>query len=82
MILDSPRLYVKLNKFKRTLDNAIRIIKETDVKLIIYEHHLPREPRFRERTKEVWNLAKKLNKNIITAAEFLGKKQIVLLSEE
>jgi predicted metallo-beta-lactamase superfamily hydrolase len=87
LILDGPMTYMlgytlNLINFKRTLDNAIRIIKEADVKLIIYDHHLPREPRFRERTKEVWSLAKKLNKNIITAAEFLGKKPIVLLSEE
>lgn len=83
LILDGPMTYMlgytlNLINFKRTLNNVIKIIKESNVKLIIYDHHLPREPKFKERTKEVWDLAKRLNKKIVTAAEFLGKEPVVL----
>ncbi|RLI91328.1 MAG: MBL fold metallo-hydrolase, partial [Candidatus Altiarchaeales archaeon] len=56
----------------------LRIIKESDIEVMIYDHHLPREPKFRERTKEVWETAKKLKKNVLTASELLGKKPVVL----
>jgi predicted metallo-beta-lactamase superfamily hydrolase len=46
--------------------------------LIIYDHHLPRDRKFRERTAKVWSTAKKENKKVMTAAEFLGKEPVVL----
>ena len=83
LILDGPMTYMlgytlNLINFRRTLRNAIRIIKETDAELIIYDHHLPREPKFRDRTHEVWTLAEKLSKRVRTAAEFLGRTPVVL----
>ncbi|WP_324736271.1 MBL fold metallo-hydrolase [Thermococcus sp. SY098] len=79
LILDGPMTYMLgylLNKtnLKRTIDNAVKIVKEIDAEVIIYDHHLPREVHFKEHTKEVWETAEKLNKNLLTAAEFLGKK--------
>jgi len=69
---------LNLINFRRTIENALRIIKESDIEVMIYDHHLPREPKFRERTKEVWETAKKLKKNVLTASELLGKKPVVL----
>ena len=69
---------LNLINFRRTLENVLRIIRETKTETIIYDHHLPREPKFRERTAEAWNLAEKLGKRMVTAAEFLGKKPVVL----
>ena len=87
LILDGPMTYMlgytlNLINFKRTLNNALRIIEETDAELIIYDHHLPREPKFKERTKEVWRRAKKLGKKVLTAAEFLGEEPAVLSSSK
>jgi predicted metallo-beta-lactamase superfamily hydrolase len=82
LILDGPTTYLFgyiLNRInlKRIIDNTVRIIKEIDADVIIYDHHLTREHRFRERTKNVWETAKKLNKKVVTAAEYLGKKTVV-----
>lgn len=83
LVLDGPATYMlgyMLNRINlnRAIENACKIIKETNAKLIIYDHHLPREKRFKERTSKLWQLVKKLNKNVSTAAEYLGKKPIVL----
>ncbi len=84
LILDGPPTYLlgytlNLINFKRALENAKRIVKEIDAEVIIYDHHLPREPKFKERTKEIWELAKKLGKKVLTAAEYIGRKPIVLI---
>jgi len=84
LILDGPMTYMlgytlNLINFRRTLENVLRIVEETDkTEIIIYDHHLPREPKYRERTKDVWDKAKKLGKKMVTAAEFIGKKTVVL----
>jgi hypothetical protein len=83
LILDGPMTYMfgytlTRTTLNRTIANLIRILKDSDVELVIYDHHLPREPKFRERTQEVWDVAKRCKKRITTAAEFLGKKPVVL----
>jgi len=62
----------------RAITNAKRIVEELDFELMIYDHHLPREPKFRERTREVWNTAKRLEKRVLTAAEYLNHLPKVL----
>ncbi len=86
LILDGPPTYMlgyMLNRInlERAIKNVIRIMKETDA-LILYDHHLPRERKFREHTKEIWEYAKKKNKKIMTAAEYVGKKPIVELQSK
>ncbi|RLG92354.1 MAG: MBL fold metallo-hydrolase [Candidatus Hecatellales archaeon] len=84
LILDGPMTYMlgytlNLINFRRTIKNVLRIVEETSkIKTIIYDHHLPREPKFKERTKEVWEKAKKLGIKMVTAAEFVGRKTVVL----
>ena len=85
LVLDGPMTYMlgytlNLINFRRTIENACRILKESEVELIIYDHHLPREPKFKERTKEVWDTAKELKRKVLTCAEFLGKEPAVLMS--
>ena len=79
LILDGPMTYMLgyvLNRinFERCLENGSRIAASIDG-TIIYDHHLTREPKFRERTERVWRAAKG---KILTAAEFLGGKPVVL----
>lgn len=83
IILDGPMTYMlgyTLNRINlgRALENAIRIVQGSGAKLILYDHHLPREPRFRERTKPVWTIAEKEGVTLTTAAEYLGLKPAVL----
>ncbi len=83
LVLDGPMTYMlgytlNLINLRRAVENAVRIVEETDCKVIIYDHHLPREPRFREHTAPVWETAERLGKKVMTAAEFLGMKPVVL----
>ena len=85
LILDGPMTYMLgylLNKtnLRRAIENAVRIVEETDTRLIVYDHHLPREARFKENTREVWEVAEKGGKRLLTAAEFLGEMPKVLVS--
>lgn len=83
MILDGPMTYMlgytlNLINFKRVLKNVEKIVKKVDFKVMIWDHHLPREPNFRKRTEKIWNLAKKLEKKVLTAREFqFNKKPVV-----
>lgn len=82
LILDGPMTYMKgylLTKttLNRTIANAVQILEESDVRLMIYDHHLPREPKFKEFTREVWETAEREGKKILTVAEYLGKKPAV-----
>lgn len=83
LILDGPMTYmfgylltrITLN---RVVSNVCRIIEEADVSLVIFDHHLPREPKFKQRLRRVYELAAEKEKKVITAAEYLGKKPKVL----
>ena len=55
-----------------------RIIEESDMELIIYDHHLLREPRYPERVKKVYESTKRKRKRVLTAAEYMGKRPVVL----
>ncbi len=83
LILDGPMTYMRgylLTKttMGRVIANVVRILEKSDVKLMIFDHHLPREPKFKEWTREVWEGGKRRRKKVLTAAEYLGKKPVVL----
>lgn len=80
LVLDGPMTYMfgyMLNRvnLKRALENVLKILKNTNTHCIIYDHHLPREKRYIERTKMIWEEGKG---RVITAAEYLGKKPKVM----
>jgi predicted metallo-beta-lactamase superfamily hydrolase len=84
LILDGPTTYLFgyiLNRInlERTINNTQNIIKKINPDVFIYDHHLTREARFRERTKNIWKTSRNLKKKIETAAEFLGTKTVVEL---
>ena len=86
LILDGPPTYMlgyMLNNtnLHRAVDNAVRILREAGrLELVIYDHHLLREPRYKERTMPVWREAEKQGVRLTTAAEHLGLKPAVLRS--
>ncbi|WP_445474982.1 MBL fold metallo-hydrolase [Methanococcoides methylutens] len=86
LILDGPPTYLfgyLLNRtnLDRSINNIIRIIKESAPELIIYDHHLLRDPLYRERTSKVWDAADEMNVRIMTAAEYNGLVPVVLRSQ-
>ncbi len=79
LILDGPPTYLlgymmSKKNLKRAVSNAERIVEKTRASLIIYDHHLVREPRFRERTKSVWERGKSVGKLVVTASEYFGER--------
>lgn len=84
LFLDGPATYLYgylLNKtnLKRSVNNAARIAREVKPDLMIYDHHLLRGKKYKERTKKVWNLRKETEAgiNIKTAAEVKGKQSLI-----
>jgi hypothetical protein len=83
IIADGPPTYmfgymVNRINLERSIKNMCRILRQTSAEIIIYDHHLLREPKFKERTSEVWEVAAKEKKRLITAAEYLGEEPLVL----
>jgi predicted metallo-beta-lactamase superfamily hydrolase len=63
---------------QRAIDNMVAIIKKIKAELIIYDHHLLRDHLYKERMSEVYKKAEKNKKQVITAAEWLGKEPLIL----
>lgn len=83
LIVDGPSTYLipymlNMINLRRAVENMCRIVEEVDAELIIYDHHLVREPRFRERVKEVYEVAERRERRVLTAAEYLGRTPVVL----
>jgi len=82
LILDGPPTYmgfmlIKIN-LQRCIYNTCEIIKKSKhLKLLLYDHHLLREKKYRERTRDVWITGKKKKVKVVTAAEYLGKRPVV-----
>jgi predicted metallo-beta-lactamase superfamily hydrolase len=83
-LIDGPPTYlfgiiVNKTNFSRAIDNACRIIREADkMKLMIYDHHLMRDPLFKERVADVYKVAEKSGKLVTSAAEYLGQEVVAL----
>lgn len=83
LVVDGPATYLfgfMINRINlnRYIENLCKLIREIDGEVIILDHHLLRERRYKERLKKVWLTAKVENKKVLTAADFLGKKPVVL----
>jgi len=58
--------------------NLIKILSQTKANTVILDHHLVRDLHDLNKIEEVLKIAEKLNKKVITAAEFLGKEPDLL----
>jgi predicted metallo-beta-lactamase superfamily hydrolase len=59
--------------------NLIRIIRETSIKELVIDHHLLRDPKWKEKIPEVFKEAeKKKTTRILTAAEYTGMENDLL----
>ena len=81
VILDGPPTYLfpyMLNKvnLRRAVENAITIVKSKP-KLIVYDHHLLREKRWRQRVAEALEEAGREGVLMLTAAECMGEKPLI-----
>ena len=83
VFLDGPATYtlgymLNMTNLRRAINNISRIITDAHPKLILLDHHLPREAKFKERLREVYEIAERENVNVLTVAEYLGKVPVVL----
>ena len=82
LILDGPPTYmlfmlIRIN-LNRCIENTCEVIKRSrNLKLMIYDHHLLREKKYRERTRKVWKTGKKRGMKIMAAAEYLDKRPVI-----
>ena len=81
VVLDGPPTYLYPYMFnrinlERAIKNAITII-DSHPHLIIYDHHLLRERKWRERVSLVLSYARQQGIRVVTAAEYLGKKPLI-----
>ena len=64
--------------FLEAKENLKEAIKHTDAKKIILDHHIVRDLNYREKITDIFELAKELKKEILTAAEFLKLDNLFL----
>lgn len=84
LILDGPSTYLipymlNLINLRRAVKNLCRIIEEAEnLKLVIYDHHLLRDRRFKDRVREVYKKSSEVGVEVTTAAEYLGEEPVIL----
>jgi hypothetical protein len=83
LIVDGPPTYLfgfMVNRINldRCIENMCNIIHNTSTQTIIYDHHLLRDRRYKERTAKVWDIAREEGKHVVTAAEQLGREPFIL----
>ncbi|MDK2465175.1 MAG: MBL fold metallo-hydrolase, partial [Candidatus Korarchaeota archaeon] len=81
VILDGPPTYLfpfMLNRInlERAVENATRIV-EAEPELVVYDHHLLRERRWRERVHRVFAAAEREGVTLTTAAEVHGSRPLI-----
>jgi len=82
LILDGPPTYMGFMLIKRNLERCIEnvcgVIKNSGrLRLLIYDHHLLREKKYRERTERVWKTGERENVRVLTAAEYIGRVPVI-----
>ncbi len=83
LYLDGPLTYLlgqgfSLDDLRGSLGNISAILEKTDVRTLILDHHVLRDPNWRESLSEVLAQAAKLGKRIVTAAGQLGREDEIL----
>lgn len=81
VVLDGPPTYLypyllSGASLRRAVENAVKVV-ESGPRLIIYDHHLLRDPRWRERVSEVLAEAGKRGVAVMTAAEAMGREPLI-----
>lgn len=81
--IDGPLTYMMGQAFTladlhSSLTNIRELVEKTRVHTFIMDHHLVRDPNWKEQVKELFASAEKSAKKLVTAAGFLGKEDEML----
>ena len=82
LVLDGPATYLlgyllTQKNLERAIKNIKEIIKKIKAEIIIYDHHLTRDIKFKERISEVYRIAEKYHKKVLTAPQVFGKPNLI-----
>lgn len=64
--------------FEKSLENVKTALEKTKTKTVILDHHILRDIHYKEKMKSVFELAAKLHKRLLTAAEYYGLENFFL----
>lgn len=83
LYLDGPLTYMMGQAFTRddlnsSLTNIRELVEKTSVQTLVMDHHVIRDPNWKEELKELFASAEKSGKKLVTAAGFLGKEDEML----
>jgi len=83
LYLDGPLTYLigqgfSLDDLRSSISNICTVIETTPVRTLIIDHHLLRDPNWKESVVDVFERAGKASKKVVTAAGFLGKEDEIL----
>ncbi|RLB32025.1 MAG: MBL fold metallo-hydrolase [Deltaproteobacteria bacterium] len=83
LILDGPPTYlfgfmVNRINLQRAIDNVCAILRGTTTNVIIYDHHLLRDARYKERVGSAYTMAGEHKRALLTAAEWLGYDPLIV----
>lgn len=81
LIIGGPPVYlVDFRVAETQIENGLERLRQlaANIPLIILEHHLLRAENWRERSKIIFEAARKVGNRIVSAAEFLGKEDNLL----
>ena len=83
LYLDGPLTYrmehgFSIDDLRASIGNICRVIETTRLRTLIIDHHLLRDPNWKEELVEVFERARKTGKKVVTAAGFLGKEVEIL----
>jgi len=78
LILDGPMTYMLGYRYSQasleaSINNMVRIIRETPVEIMVVEHHFMRDLEYKQRIKRVYEEAEDRGVKVLSAAEFEGK---------
>jgi len=80
---DGPMTYMMGFRYSKksleeSIKNIIKVIKNTQVKRFVVDHHLLRDLRWNERMVDVRKVARKEKVRLMTCADFAGEENIML----
>ena len=61
-----------------SINNINLVLQKTKVKTILLEHHVVRDVNYKQKMRDVFEIAEKVGKKVLNYAEYLGTKPLYL----
>jgi hypothetical protein len=79
LFVDGPMTYMlgyrySYKSLEISNENLVKAVKEADLQTLVLDHHFLRDLKYKMRIKRVYDAAKESNVEVLTAAEFCGRK--------